>query len=354
MGVKLKIKFPELPKFKKWYKSLPFLKRKIVGNYVTGDVNARTLASTLNKLVSVKQENEGGLKCPYCGRKRNIVKYGIRRGNQWYKCKNCEKTFSNVTNTFLDSSKKGLEVWEKFIECMIHKFAIRKTADICKINIKTAFAWRHKFLDALSQYQDKYLSGIVELDDTFFRLSFKGSRPIGRRARKRGRSTPKRGSRPMRRGIHKGLVSVTCAVARNGRIFSKVTSRGRPTAEKIHKHFIRRFSSKKPVILCTDKDTAYRKFAAEKEFEHKLLGQGGATSVRRKYHVQTVNNYHYLLKEFIDSFHGVSTKYLDNYLVWFNVISRKKPTKERLLNKYIKAGNDTRWNNVSNRLSMPE
>ena len=47
--------------------------------------------------------------------------------------------------------------------------------------MSTAFTWRHKILDTLSELQEKtYLTGIVEADETFFNVSFKGNHSISR------------------------------------------------------------------------------------------------------------------------------------------------------------------------------
>ncbi len=54
------------------------------------------------------------------------------------------------------------------------------------------------------------LSGIVEADETYFRRNFKGAKPVGRRARKRG---TKNGST---RGLGKDKVPVVVARARVG------------------------------------------------------------------------------------------------------------------------------------------
>ena len=59
---------------------------------------------------------------------------------------------------------------------MMNGFTVRKSAEICGINKDTAFIWRHKILDALQNMaSDVKLDGIVEADETFFAISFKGN-----------------------------------------------------------------------------------------------------------------------------------------------------------------------------------
>lgn len=64
---------------------------------------------------------------------------------------------------------------------MMDGLSVRKSAAICKINRNTAFVWRHKILDALALLatKQKRLGGIVEADETFFPLSYKGGHPPG-------------------------------------------------------------------------------------------------------------------------------------------------------------------------------
>ena len=46
-------------------------------------------------------------------------------------------------------------------------------------------------------------------------------------------------------------------------------------------------------------------------------------SVKGIFHIQHLNAYHTKLKAFVASFKGVSSKYLNNYLVWNNAVEHK-------------------------------
>jgi len=133
---------------------------------------------------------------------------------------------------------------------MMEGYSVRKAAKVCDINRNTAFMWRHKILDALSQYQDNQhrMTGVVEADDTYFSLSFKGSKPVGRKSYKRGSPASKR-------GISKEKICVSCAVARNGQVYSKISALGRPTAKALQTVFRKRFSKKS--VVCMDNDSPY-------------------------------------------------------------------------------------------------
>lgn len=114
--------------------------------------------------------------CPRC-QSINVVKNGHKDGNQRFRCKECGKTFTFSNNTILFSTKKDLYTWKKYCECFLDKLPLRRCAEVCEISLETAFRWRHKILDTLQNMQnDVALKGIVESDETFFALSFKGTK----------------------------------------------------------------------------------------------------------------------------------------------------------------------------------
>jgi len=59
---------------------------------------------------------------------------------------------------------------------MLERKTVRETARTCGICPATAFAWRHKYLDALQAMMASVtLAGVIAADEAFFRLSFKGN-----------------------------------------------------------------------------------------------------------------------------------------------------------------------------------
>ena len=116
-----------------------------------------------------------GMFCPHCN-SIHIKRNGHKGNVQRYLCNDCHKTFTIRTNTIIASSKKSFETWNKYIESMMNAYSVRKSAEICGINKDTSFIWRHKILDALQNMASSVkLNGIVEADETFFPISFKGN-----------------------------------------------------------------------------------------------------------------------------------------------------------------------------------
>ena len=262
---------------------------------------------------------ENGVFCPHCN-SINVKKNGHKGIIQRFLCKDCDRSFTSRNNTITFSSKKSYPVWKKYIECMMNGLSVRRSAEICGISRDTAFVWRHKILDALqSMAADVKLDGIVEADETFFSLSFKGNHKnsktfvMPRKSRKRGKSCHKR-------GLSREKVCVPCAVNRNGLSISKITNLGRVSAKDLHTAFDGRIAEKS--VLVTDDMNSYVELAETNNLELVQLKTG--KSKLGIYHIQHINSYHSVLKHFMRNFRGVSTKYLGNYLIWNNFVNYAK------------------------------
>ena len=141
-----------------------------------------------------EQRFSKGIYCPHCGCVENVQKFGKSNSKQRYRCKDFRRTFSATSESVLAGTHKSISIWELYIECMLDRLSLRKNAEECSISVRIAFTWRHKILDALSKKMKKApsLKGVIEADETFFRVSYKGSRhlPEGRKAHHRGTGHP--------------------------------------------------------------------------------------------------------------------------------------------------------------------
>lgn len=299
-------------------------------------------ANSLTDLVQIK-ENQG-IACPDCGGIKHLVKYGkTKDGVQRYHCKKCMTTFTPLSYTFLSNSKKDLSVWLSYIDCMTNGMTIRKAANYCGISVVTAFMWRHKILYILRMKLKRIkLREVVEADDTLFRESYKGNKPPNRESYKRGTSA----SKP---GISEEQISVSTAIDRNGKVYGKISARGRSTAKEISRAIGARID--RDSVLCTDNDAAYKKFAREKHLEHVVIQEH--ETVKGVYHINTINAYHSRLKAFIKKFKGVATKYLDNYLAWLNSMGERKLNLRQVVKAAIKEDWCGTWQAITDKPLMP-
>lgn len=281
-----------------------------------------------NQSINIKKEVSC---CPHC-QSTKFVKNGTSRGTKRFLCKDCGKSFTTTTNTIFFNAKKDILIWQKYIHCMVEKYSLRKTAEICDISLPTAFAWRHKILDALQKMQDEVrLDGVVEADETFLPLSFKGHH----KNFKLPRPAKHRGEPATRRGLSQEQVCVSCGVNLNGLSVSKISNLGKPKLQDIEKVLINKIQ--KDSILVTDSFRAYLKLAKDMELSHIRIPRNHYKV--GTFNIQTINSYHSKLKSMmIYSFKGVSTKYLNNYLVYHNFVNFAKDSrneKERILLDYI-------------------
>jgi transposase-like protein len=273
--------------------------------------------------------------CPWC-ESRKYYKYGMDKGCQRFKCKDCKRTFTEYSGTWIDGLHKKSHV-VGYLEMMIEKKSLDKISRALGINKKTAFDWRHKILSSLSQSRGDEMSGIVESDETFFEESAKGNRNLERPGRKRGSST----SEAKKRGISDNKVAVIVTVDRGDEMGLCVAAMGRIGKEDIS----RSIEGKLPetAILCTDGHVGFKGFAMDNKLNHVVLRADLNQHVKQGvYHIQNVNSIHHRLKKWIDNtFWGVSTKYMQNYLGWFRINEKLKDSATFTKDFFVRTMQDT-------------
>ena len=150
------------------------------------------------------------------------------------------------------------------------------------------------------------LTGIVEADESYILESRKGERNLDRKARKRGGKA----SKP---GLSDELVPIFFAVDRSGTTaFSVLRSVTGDNVQAVLEPVI-----DDDIILVTDGNNIYPRCAKSLGIKHEALNISAGERKRGSFHIQTVNNRHSLFKAFLHRFRGVSSKYLGNYLRWF-------------------------------------
>ncbi|EKO4732241.1 IS1595-like element ISCaje5 family transposase [Campylobacter coli] len=288
--------------------------------------------------------------CPHY-KSTNFVKNGKKDGKQRFMCMDCHKTFTVTNNSIFFKTQKDLEIWQKYIHCMIEKYSLRKTAEICGIALSTAFFWRHKILDTLQKMQDEVkLNGIVEADETFMPISYKGHHKdfnFPRLAKKRGTANTKR-------GLSKELVCIPCVVNLNGKSIAKISNLGKPNIASLSK--VIQGKVEKESVFVTDSLRSYLKLSNEMSLNHICIPRNKHSN--GSFNIQVVNNYHSRLKSMlVYNFKGVATKYLNNYLVYHNFVNfakeSRKDKEQILLNHILNTNCISQSISVANRPAVP-
>jgi transposase-like protein len=259
--------------------------------------------------------------CPHC-HSQCIKRNGKINNRQRYFCKACSKSFMSTFNTPFYRLRNP-EKWLNYFACMLNSLTVRRSAASCEITKNTAFLWRHKFLKLLNIQDNTHLSGIVEMDETLFRYSEKGSRKLSHTKHKRGGD--KAG-----RGRAKGdWVAVLVARDRQDNTFDKCldSSTGEAFYQLLNKHI------DKDSVICSDGFRSYNVLTKKLGMGHKAVNlTKGIRVIEKVFHIQNVNAYHSRLHGWMNRFNGVATKYLDNYLSWFRFFeSNNNPNENSLL-----------------------
>lgn len=260
--------------------------------------------------------------CPHCGNNR-YVKFGFKSNSQRYKCKSCNRSFTEYTGTWI-AGIHHKDKLDDYLGLMLEEKSLDKIKGALSINKKTAFDWRHKVLASLSENDKDDFTGITESDETFFLNSEKGMSVDHRKPRKRGGSSKTR-------GVSNDQVAVIVTQDRKSCLDLTVATMGRLKKEDIENAIGSRIKPNK-TILCSDAHVSYKGFAIDNKIEHHALKTIIKQRVKNKvYHIQHVNSTHNRIKKWIDNtFWGVSTKYLQQYLNWYRIKEKIKHRNDKL------------------------
>jgi len=261
----------------------------------------------------IESKQETNPHCPYCGLHR-IHKHGTRSGLQRYKCAACSKTFNALTGTPLAKLHKK-ELWLKYMDEMLSSRVLRKIASNIQVDKKTAFLWRHRFSTWLYKDAPAVLDGIVEADETYFRISKKGCRSLSRKAHKRG------GDNAVS-GLSKKQVCVLTAADRNKHSLEFITGLGPVKGKWLDLYLNGRIAD--DAVLVTDALSSYKHFCSRKNVNHVIVRNKRGKRSAGCYHIQHINAFHGRIQVWINRhFRGVATKYLNHYLWWRHELENK-------------------------------
>ncbi|MBU1565440.1 MAG: IS1595 family transposase [Proteobacteria bacterium] len=280
--------------------------RDLVRKALDGGDDLERLISIIENPLATKRE------CFYC-KSENVKKWGVSHGLQRFRCFDCGKTFNALTGSPLARLRKKNR-WMEMALALREGLSVRKTSTQCEVSVSTAFRWRHRFLKAAAADKPVKLDGIAEADETYILESFKGQRKLPRPARKRGGKAKKR-------GLSREQIPVLIVRDRNGVVIDAVL---RDQSKDSIKSVL---SGKlcKDNILCIDGGKALWGFVNEENIPFKLIPPGKHVHEKNPiFHIQNVNGYHQRLKSWLARFHGVSTKYLANYLGWRRIYEKPK------------------------------
>lgn len=243
--------------------------------------------------------------CPHCGNSEKLL-WGKRSSLQRYKCKRCGRTYNSLTGTPLARLRKKTK-WLDYGECLKNGLSVRQAAVKCKVHRNTSFKWRHRFLSNAKNILPSSLNGIVEAYETYFRKSEKGCKRLNR-------SSHKRGYKNSHNKFSREHVCVLFCRDRNSNTLDKVVE----SFKSKYLGYTLATVISPDVLFCSDEKSVYKDFTNSHHIRHGCLNiSAGQKVVKEIVHIKNVDLYQKRLREWIYRFHGVATKYLENYLSWF-------------------------------------
>ncbi|MDO4640055.1 MAG: DNA-binding protein [Leptotrichia hongkongensis] len=313
--------------------------------------------------------------CPKC-KSSIIVKNGKRpNGIQEYKCKDCGTKFTKFTNTILEKTRWHWDIWIKVLEMTINNFSIKKMVNVLEkdygctnINEKTVWLWRMKLIHSIANLPQPKLTGNIQIDETFIRESQKGSRNLVSYIKGEERIA-RYGFNPSKYGIMGSeFATITTAIDNKGYSVCLVSCLGKLSSELFVDLFDEYLES--PSYICTDSNSIYNKYCELNNIAHyvkpsnydkilneydyfnknnedkeklllklynedkidKILNKGRLNYLefkglksKNRLSLARVNELHNEIKKFINvNKTNVSTKYLNDYILFFNYIRNYK------------------------------
>ncbi len=291
--------------FRTWFEQLPRLSRG------QAERVRRHLGETPPPPETVQWlEHRYKPRCPTCDGE-HCYRWGHQAGLQRFRCRSCGRTFTATSGTPL-ARLRLKEHWLTFCESLRNGLTVRASASLCGVDKNTSFRWRHRFLTLPATAKASHLQGIVEADETFFPHSCKGQRHLDRPPRRRGKQI-------RTRGTGKDQVPVLVVRDRSG---ATADFKLEGTDIEAMEPPLRAILAK-DAILCSDGGAVYRAVASKLGVTHRPVNlTAGIRVIAGVYHIQNVNAYDSRLKLWMRRFHGVATKYLENYLGWRRWLER--------------------------------
>ena len=302
--------------------------------------------------------------CPVCHQRETVGTRGASR----YHCRVCDCNFTANHNSISSGTKQDAVTWMKVLQCLLDFATISKVRDYCGISPSTYYKMRNRLFYAMQLVVEEVkLYGVVEVDNTFVRASYKGVNLeegtddedsfffddafVARDPRSRGEAY----SYDEKNANH---ICVFTAIDDRGHVLARYAGigvanylvlknyvpmekfvpivPGRDPFRKLLKerHHKPQSATGEATIMVADKEGAIKKYAyhAGLEFESHVFRRKGVQMklAPGSHNIQRVNALHHRLKEFLRNCHHVSAKYLPGYLVLFEFIENTGASQEAI------------------------
>ena len=234
-----------------------------------------------------------------------IKKNGHKNGTQRYLCLECNKSFSITNNTILSSSILNYDKLMKILKGLYDFKPIRTIAIEANISTTSLFELQMKIYEVLNSINDNKLSRIVQTDEMYININFKGTKKVNmpRKSKKNGESLKTSGTGD-------DFICVIAAIDNYDNIILETSGVGSASTNQISKVLKNRI--KPNSILVTDSKPSYIKFAKENKL--KLIQIPSGKHQKDGYHINDVNELMTEISVYVTNKRGISSKHLQQHL----------------------------------------
>lgn len=258
----------------------------------------------------------GCVVCPICS-STEIKKNGTENSKQRYYCYNHKGTFRDTTGTIFSGSKIPLNYWYYFIFYYLQNHSANQLSQVLGISYKTALGMVRKVQKCLKgTCDDIKLSEIIEFDELYLSVGEKGNNELSRPPRKRGLKLRGRGT------MDKDKPPIIGGCDRKGNVRLAVLEHVDSDAVFTFLLTVAAMLSNMLKIF-TDDFTAYM-FLRKTWVQYESVNHSAGEYARGEVHNNTMEGYWSVHRHWMNTYKGVSKKYLSEYTLFFEFVENNK------------------------------
>jgi transposase-like protein len=274
-------------------------------------------AETCHAYLRALRWKDRPFQCPHC-HSLEVGPWGIyhyRPGFKRYRCKDCGRTFNDLTKTLLSQSQRSLLYWilATFLLCL--SCSSRRIARELGVHVRTSYRWCWWLRNAALSYEmGRQVEGTVEADELYHTAGTKGQahqggkKPLGRRPRRRRKKRE-----PGRGHYDKDRPAMIVWVSRQGPLVVQAVRDFTVATVQQAADFAVQAGSR----LYTDSASSYR---ALKGYVHEFVNHTQKEYARGEVHENRAECLFSLLKPYLRVFRGISKSNLPGYLGFFQFL----------------------------------
>lgn len=250
-------------------------------------------------------ENIVPICCPVSA-KHHFKKNGHQNLSQRIWCYDCGTSYTITNKSIIEHSILNYYQIKNLLQMMYEFKPLFEISQELNINESTVFESQIRIFDSLEQVNSKTkLSGIVQVDEKYIRINFKGT-PTD----KMPRPSRKNGSTNLTSGISNDQICVIVALDSNGNLLIKVAGNGNASTNMISSALKDKIEPGS--IIVTDSKNSYDKFAKTNNFKLIKIPSG-----MHKIDGYTINGVNEIMSEieiYLYRKRGISSRHLQHHM----------------------------------------